>query len=190
MVPSQFILLAGANGSGKTTSAPEFLPASVRFINADDIARNLTEDVGGSKNVRAGRLLLDEWDQLEAQQANFAVETTLASRSLASRIARLRAAGYQFHLIFFWLENADLSVARVAERVRQGGHDIPEVTIRRRYAAGIRNLFALYLPLADTWRIFDNTRVGNARQVASGTEQGITIVYERETWQRIMEAGI
>lgn len=96
-------------------------------------------------------------DELAEQKADFAVETTLASRIFAPRIARLRAAGYHFNLLFMWLPAPEMSIARVAERVRKGGHDIPEEVIRRRYKAGLENFFCLYSPIADTWRFYNNS---------------------------------
>lgn len=95
-------------------------------------------------------------------------------------------SGYRFHLIFLWLPSADLAVARVAERVRRGGHDIPEATIRRRYATGLQNLFTLYLPMADTWRVLQSLDGGILRPVASG-KNGQTNIYERNIWTQIKE---
>jgi predicted ABC-type ATPase len=189
MASPQFIVIAGANGSGKTTSARSLLPATVPFINADEIARELPESDGENKDLQASRLLLAQWDVLEAQRADFAIETTLASRSLVRRIGHLHMAGYQFHLIFFWLKSKELAAARVAERVRQGGHNIPEEIIQRRYTAGQRNLISLYLPLADTWRVYDNSDFAGPLLVATGRRGGVATVYDPETWRRIEEVS-
>jgi predicted ABC-type ATPase len=107
-------------------------------------------------------------DTLERERTSFAVETTLSSRSLAPRIARLRQSGYRFQLIFLFVPTADFSVARVATRVRQGGHAIPEETIRRRHGAGIANFYSLYQPLADTWAVYDTIRIGLPTLIAQG----------------------
>lgn len=106
-------------------------------------------------------------EQEAAQRRSFALETTLASRSLAPKIARLKEQGYRFLLLFIFVPDVALSVERVASRVRLGGHDIPEPTIRRRYAAGIRNFFGLYAPMADRWRVYDNTSLFYPRVIAS-----------------------
>lgn len=175
MTPPQFVLIAGPNGAGKSTSAPALLPLTVPYVNADEIAKTLTAP---GRDIQAGRLLLAEWEQLEAARANFGVETTLSSRTLAPRIARLRASGYRFHLIFLWLPGADLAVARVAERVRRGGHDIPKATIRRR--------FALYLPIADAWSIFENIAPGQLRPIAAKLD-GEERIFEAAIWQQMKE---
>jgi predicted ABC-type ATPase len=182
MASPQFLVIGGANGSGKSTSAPALLPLSVPFINADEIAKTLSAEFGVARDVHAERLLLSEWNRLEVLRADFAVETTLASRTLAPRIARLRAAGYQFHLMYFWLSSSDLAVQRVAERVRRGGHGVPEPTIRRRYDAGLRHFFSLYMPLADTWRAFDNSVGGMPRLIASGINEQVLTLEMQDVW--------
>jgi len=161
------------------------LPDLVPYINADEIAKVLPMGASNRRDLEASRLLLARWDDLADAGENFAIETTLSSRSLAPRVQRLLQRGYEFHLMFFWLKNADLAVQRVAERVRQGGHNIPEETIRRRYVAGINNLFELYMPLADTWRVFDNNVKGATRPVAWGGRNENTIISDADTWARI-----
>ena len=189
MIAPQFLVIAGANGSGKSTSAPAILPPGVPYINADVIAEGLTDATGSARDMQAGRLLLAEWQRLESLQEDFAVETTLANRSLATRITRLQMAGYKFHLLFFWLSSADLAVARVAERVQRGGHHIPEPVIRRRYTSGLKNFFALYSALAESWRVFDNSRPGEMRLVAAGQSGQVRQVYEAAMWEQIKKAG-
>ncbi len=146
-----FIVLAGPNGSGKSTAASALLHSSVTFVNADEIARGLPGYPSRPVDLEAGRLALARMDRLAEIRADFAFETTLASRSLASRVTRLKSAGYFFQLIFLCAPNADFSVQRVASRVSAGGHDVPEETIRRRYRAGLVNFCELYRPLADRW---------------------------------------
>jgi predicted ABC-type ATPase len=101
----------------------------------------------------------------------------------------MQVVGYEFHLFFFWLPDVELSIARVAERVRMGGHDIPEPTIRRRYRAGLSNLSHLYIPLADTWRVYDNSQVGHPIRVAFGRKGGIIQVDCLEKWEQLQEGG-
>jgi predicted ABC-type ATPase len=189
LLPPNFVIIAGPNGSGKSTSAPAVLPTEIPYINADEIAKNLPDDPERNRDIRASRILLDEMDRLEAARADFAIETTLASRSLAPRAVRLQAAGYRFHLLFFWVAAPELSIARVAERVRMGGHHIPEPVIRRRYTAGIRNFLTLYQPIADTWRVYDNTRVADTRPIAEGTREAVSHVYAPETWAQIKQGA-
>ena len=116
------------------------------------------------------------------------VETMLASRSFGPWLARLKRNGYHVHVLFLWLESADLAVNRVVARVRLGGHDVPDATVRRRYTRALRNLFGLYLPLADSWQVFDNSRAERPQLVASGRRDGAEQVANAPLWQRITEA--
>jgi len=183
-LPPQFII-AGGNGSGKSTSAALVLPCEIPYINADEIAKGLPEVEGENKDVRASRILISAMDEHEARQEDFAIETTLASRSLAPRVRRLQEVGYEFQLLFFWLRSPELNIQRVAERVQRGGHHIPEDVIRRCYVAGLRNFFSLYMPLADDWRVYDNTDMGKALLVAERRPGQPEIVHRPETWQRM-----
>jgi predicted ABC-type ATPase len=120
----QLIVIAGPNGAGKSTAASRLLPEGMTFVNADEVAKSLPGYPSKSVDLQAGRLVLEQMDQLEDQGADFAVETTLATRALATRIVRLRQSGYHFRLIFLWSPSADFSIQRVAARVRAGGHVI------------------------------------------------------------------
>ena len=132
--------------------------------------------------------MLERMQHLAEAETNFAFETTLASRSFAPWLARLKRRGYHVHVLFLWLESADLAVDRVAARVRLGGHDVPEETVRRRYERGLRNFFQLYLPLLDSWQMFDNSRAGRPRLLASGRENQVQEVANTALWQEISEA--
>ncbi len=156
-VPTAYVI-AGPNGAGKTTFAAEFLPESVNcreFLNADLIAAGLSPFAPETQNVRAARLLLARIRELTEARRDFGFETTLAGRGYARRFREMKGQGYRIVLFFLWLPSVDLAVARVANRVRQGGHNVPESDIRRRFAAGIRNLFGLYRPLLDGWWLYD-----------------------------------
>lgn len=153
------IIIAGPNGAGKTTFACEFLPNEAGcpvFVNADLIAVGLAPFAPETAAVRAARLMLGEMEQHFAARRSFAFETTLAGRGYLRLIDRWRAAGYRLKLIFLKLDSADEAIARVAQRVRQGGHDIPESVIRRRFAAGRANFERLYAPSVDAWALYDN----------------------------------
>jgi predicted ABC-type ATPase len=180
-------MLAGPNGAGKTTLAPILLRdklAVSEFVNADLIASGLSVFDPDLAAMAAGRAMLTRLKELADRRANFAFETTLASRSFAPWIAELIGAGYRFHLLFLWLSSPDLAVARVASRVRMGGHNVPEATIRRRYHAGLANFFALYRPLATSWEIADNSK-GQAPMIARGRGEATDIVTDVITWDRI-----
>ena len=154
------IVIAGPNGAGKSTAAPALLRGALgvtEFVNADVIAQGLSAFDPDRAALAAGRIMLRRLQDLARQGVNFAFETTLASRSFAPWIQELSRARYQFHLVFLWLPSANFAVQRVANRVRLGGHGVPEATIRRRYRAGLYNFFRLYQPLATTWSVFDNS---------------------------------
>lgn len=154
------IIIAGPNGAGKTTFASEFLPIDARcptFVNADLIAAGLAPFAPGTAAVRAGRLMLQELDRHFAMRASFAFETTLSGRAYLRHITRWQAAGYRVKLIFLQLDSPEEAIARVAQRVRQGGHDIPEDVIRRRFTAGRVNLRKSYARAVDAWVVYDNS---------------------------------
>jgi predicted ABC-type ATPase len=187
------VVLGGPNGAGKSTAAPRLLRGSLKvdeFVNADTLAQGLSafrpEDVA----FEAGRIMLNRLDDLEAQGRSFAFESTLASQSLVRRLTRLNAHGYRIHVVFLWLPSADLAVARVAERVRTGGHDVPLDDVRRRFVRGRRNFFTLYRPLAHTWRLYDSSSIRGPRLVASGRAQGTTRVRDQQTWRLAAEEYI
>lgn len=158
--PRKIIIIAGPNGAGKTTFAREFLPNEAgcpTFVNADLIAAGLAPFAPDTAAVQAGRVMLAELARHFAARQDFAFETTLSGRGYLQYIPRWQAAGYTVKLIFLQLASAEEAIARVAQRVRQGGHDIPEATIRRRFAAGRRNFEHLYAPRVDAWALYDNS---------------------------------
>lgn len=155
------------------------------FINADMIAQELSGEPGMAANLRAGRILVDRLDQLEDERRDFAVETTLANKKLVPRLQRLKDSGFSTHLIFVYLPSADLAVERVASRVRAGGHDVPEDTVRRRFASGLRQFFRVYAPLVDTWRMYDNSRIADPELIAHGRASFPTRVELPELWAEI-----
>jgi predicted ABC-type ATPase len=155
----KIIIIAGPNGAGKTTFALSFLQAEAqcnRFINADLIAAGLSPFAPEAAALRAGRLMLEEIANCVRRGENFAFETTLSGRAYRSRISQWREQGYHVSLFFLSLPNAEAAIARVAARVRQGGHDIPEAVIRRRFGAGLRNFNQNYKAAVNSWALFDN----------------------------------
>lgn len=155
----KIIIIAGPNGAGKTTFARSFLPQEAqcpRFINADLIAAGLSPFAPEAAALKAGRLMLAEIDECVRRGDSFAFETTLAGLAYVGRVEKWRREGYHVSLFFLHLPDAETAIARVAERVRQGGHRIAEPVIRRRFAAGLRNLEHIYKSAVDTWAEFDN----------------------------------
>lgn len=159
MKQPRVLVIAGPNGAGKTTFAREFLPKEAQcpaYINADLIAAGLSPFAPDLAAVKAARLMLEAMDEYTARRESFTLESTLSGRGYARRIEALKAVGYQCSVYFLKLPSADMAVARVAERVRQGGHAVPDAVIRRRFASGLRNFLALYKSLADDWVLFDS----------------------------------
>lgn len=154
------IIIAGPNGAGKTTFAREFLPNEAScpiFVNADLIAAGLAPFAPQTAAVQAGRLMLEELERHFRAGRSFAFETTLSGRAYLRHIRRWQQAGYWVELIFLKLNHAEEAVARVQQRVRQGGHDIPEPVIRRRFEAGLANFRQHYAPAVDAWALYDNS---------------------------------
>jgi predicted ABC-type ATPase len=155
--PPIVYVIGGPNGAGKTTFAREFLPAArvVEFLNADLLAAGLSPLQPGAMAVRSARLLLTRWRELVSAERDFAFESTLSGRTYAAMLRQARAAGYAVRLCYLWLPSVAMSERRVRQRVRKGGHDVPEGDLRRRFLPSLRNFFSLYLPLADEALLFN-----------------------------------
>ena len=159
MADKEIVIIAGPNGAGKTTFALAYLRVEARglpFLNADMIAAGLAPFGSRHPDIVAGRLMLAEIDRLAAEGRSFAFETTLAGRGYLRRIERWRRQGYRVTLVFLSLQSPADAVARVRRRVRQGGHNIPEEVIRRRFEAGLENFRNLYAARVDQWILYDN----------------------------------
>ena len=155
----RIFIIAGPDGAGKTTFAREFLPdeaGCLQFVNADLIAAGLSPFAPEAVAFQAGRLMLAQTADHLAHGRSFALETTLSGLDYARQIPQWRALGYAVSLHFLALSNAEVAIERVAQRVRQGGHNIPEAVIRRRFASGQANLVR-YCALVDDWDVYDNS---------------------------------
>lgn len=182
------VVLAGPNGAGKTTIAPVLLKdvlGVVEFVNADALAGGLSGFAPERAALAAGRVMLARLHELARQRRSFGFETTMASRSFAPWLARLKRGGFAVHIVFLWLPSPEIALQRVAERVRLGGHFIPEDIVRRRFQSGLRNFFRLYRALATTWRMYDNSQVGRPRLIARGQGERTLAVADRTVWSLI-----
>lgn len=184
------VVFAGPNGAGKSTHADAILKAIgiPTFVNADYIARGLAGTRTETVNITAGRIMLRRLNALAAAREDFAFESTLASRSFAPFLRRLKAAGYRIAIYYFSLDSAQLAVRRVKLRVSLGGHDVPADVVRRRFARSRANFFALYAPLADDWALFDNSQAGDARLIAEFRNQNLQIE-DVPSWTRLQPAN-
>lgn len=155
----EIIIIAGPNGAGKTSFANAYFPFAregLLFVNADEIARNLAGGETVSRDLRAGREMLRRIEMLSREGTEFMCETTLASLSYAQKIPQWQKAGYHVSLIYLRLPSVDVSIERVARRVRLGGHGIPEAVIRQRFAKSLLYLDQIYKPLVDDWSVWDS----------------------------------
>ncbi|MBI5431873.1 MAG: AAA family ATPase [Planctomycetes bacterium] len=183
-------MIAGPNGAGKSTTAPALLRDLLgirEFVNADAIAQGMSGFDPDAAAIAAGRAMLRRLTELSRAGHDFAFETTLASRSFAPWIARLKADGYAFALVFLWLPNPEIAIARVAHRVAAGGHDVPVATIRRRFDRGLANFFRLYLPLADSWFLYDNSAPAASRPIARGSGSTDADILDEKTWRALQD---
>jgi predicted ABC-type ATPase len=178
-------IIAGCNGAGKTTASFTVLPEMLNcreFINADEIARGLSPFNPDQVAIEAGRIMLNKINELIKRRKDFAFETTLSTRSYIKTIEKARKNEYEITLLFFWLDSVDLAIERVRTRVKEGGHNIPEKIIKRRYYSGMKNLFELYTPVSDYWIIVNNSNP-NLELIAEGNYENI----ERIENNRIFE---
>ena len=183
-------IIAGPNGAGKTTAAYNLLPDVLHcpnFVNADEIARGLSPFAPETVSFQAGRIMLQRIDELLPQKVDFAIETTLSTRSYVQLVRRAQALGYKVHLIFFFLENEEQAIARVAQRVSNGGHGIPEEDIRRRFTRGIYNLINLYMPICDSVLVYNNMRTPAQLVARKKTQTGAIGVIESEIWKQLIQ---
>lgn len=187
--PPNLVMLAGPNGAGKTTISREVLHRTLgikHFVNADTIAAGLSAFDPDAAAFAAGRLMLARIRELAGARESFAFESTLASRTFVPFLRRLKAHAYGVHIVYVCLDGPDRAVRRVKRRVRMGGHHVPADTVRRRYSRSIRNFLHLYVPLADTWTVFNNSFTGPAPLVASGGAGTVRVERDRD-WKRILE---
>lgn len=160
METKNLYIIVGCNGAGKTTASYTILPEIIEckeFVNADEIAKGLSPFQPEKVAFESGRIMINRINKLLKKNESFAFETTLSTRSYRNKIIQAKKQGYTSTLLFFWLNNIELAKERVKTRVKEGGHNIPENVIERRYFKGIFNLFDIYLPIIDGALIFDNS---------------------------------
>jgi len=186
--PPRVVVFAGPNGAGKSTHADAILAAlgMETFVNADYIARGLSGRHTDAVAFEAGRIMLRRLHQLGDAGADFAFESTLASRSFAPFLRMLKAQGYVVAIYYFSLANAQLAIRRVKLRVALGGHDVPADVVRRRFGRSLNNFFNLYASLADEWTLFDNSASPRARTVAAKLANQLTVT-ETATWHKLQK---
>ena len=181
-------IISGCNGAGKTTASYSLLPEMLdckEFVNSDEFAKGLSPFDPSKASIQASRYMLMKIRYLLKRNEDFAVETTLATRTLLKTVKSAQAAGYTVTLLYFWLNSPDLAVERVRARVEAGGHNIPEETIRRLYNTGIYYFFKLYAPISERWILADNSQIP-FRVIAEGSKDEVINIRDEETYNVIL----
>lgn len=187
-MPNLYII-AGCNGAGKTTASETILPQMLNcreFVNADNIAKGLSPFNVESVAFEAGRLMLTRISELVHENLDFAIETTLSTRSYRSLVERTQQQGYKVTLLFVWLQDVEMARERVALRVSMGGHDIPPHLIERRYHRGLQNLFEVFIPIVDAWLLVNNSNQ-ELEHIAFGEKNIEPSVENEYLWSKIRE---
>ncbi len=180
-------IIAGCNGAGKTTASFTILPEILdckEFVNADEIAKGLSPFQPEKVTVESGRIMISRINDLLKEGMSFAFETTLASKSYKNKIELAKSKGYSVTLLFFWLQTIELAKNRVATRVLEGGHNIPNNVIERRYVNGIKNLFSIYLPIIDDVMIFDNSQT-KSQLIASKSDNSQLLIHDVQKYNQL-----
>ena len=171
-------IIAGPNGSGKTTFAREFLPEYAKcknFINADLIAQGLSPFSPEIVAIKSGKIVLQQIQEYTANGADFAFETTLAGKTYLNLMRKLKNKGYKIHVFFLWIPTAKMAIERIKDRVADGGHNILDIDVKRRFLRSIRNFFMIYKQYLDSWMLFDNSGI-KPEPIVRFDEQGIKII--------------
>jgi predicted ABC-type ATPase len=188
LMPNLYII-SGCNGAGKTTASFTILPEILEckeFVNADSIAAGISPFNPESVAIEAGRIMLKRIDELLNERADFALETTLSTRSYVPFLKKAQLSGYVVTLLYFWLSSPEMAYERVAKRVSEGGHNIPIDVIERRYYRGVKNLIELYIPICDKWLVMNNVGTTSEPVARKSPELG-EIIINNDIWQTILE---
>ncbi|PSL33471.1 zeta toxin family protein [Chitinophaga ginsengisoli] len=184
----ELYIIAGCNGAGKTTASYTVLPEMLdcrEFVNADGIAAGLSPFNPEKVAFEAGRIMLQRIEHLLLEMSDFAFETTLSTRSYVPLVKKAQQQGYNVTLLYFWLSSPEFAIQRVAQRVEEGGHNIPEDVIIRRYYRGIHNLMNLYIPICNNWIVVDNGEMTPQIIAKSGVFE--KMILNNDIWDTILK---
>ena len=181
-------IIAGPNGAGKTTFARKFLPdyaKCLEFVNVDLIANGISPFDPERAALRAGRIMLEQIHSLAQRRLDFGFETTLSGKAYIKLLQKMKKGGYLIHLFFLWINDVELALERIRLRVRNGGHAIPEATVRRRFGRSLANFLLVYKPLADSWTIFDNS--GDVPKMVAFEESGKIEILDPDLFNNLLK---
>ena len=184
---NKLYIIAGPNGAGKTTASYTILPEIFNcneFVNADEIAKGISPFNPDRVAIQAGKIMLKRIDELISGNITFAFETTLSARNFIKYIQKAKENNYEIILLFLSLNSKDLAIKRVETRVKEGGHNIPLETIKRRFENGLKNFFQLYKQVADRWIFVDNS--GETFQFIAEGFENETLIKNKEKWKNLM----
>lgn len=182
-------IIAGCNGAGKTTAANTLLPKFLNckeFVNADSIAAGLSPFQPETVSFNAGRIMLSRIKELLKEKTDFAFETTLTTKSYIPLLKKAKENNYKVILFYFWLNSVELALARIADRVRKGGHNVTEDVVRRRYKRSLDNFVNLFLPICNSWSVYDNSS-DYLNIIAKGKLLSVNKIYNSTIWSKIYE---
>ncbi len=192
-MPKKILMIAGPNGAGKTTMTVELTSNQTilyEFINADEIARGLAPLHPESVALAASKLMIKRLKELLDSHKSFAFETTASGTNYIKHLKEAKSKGYEISLTFLWLMNPQQAVKRVSQRVKQGGHHVPEEAIVRRYHAGLKNLLIHYLPLADSVLVLDNSSETSLKRLIARKNVNSSLeILDRAIWEKIESAA-
>lgn len=189
MVAPNCYIIAGPNGAGKTTFATEFLPRFVQctnFVNPDLIASGLSPFNPSAAAFHAGRIVIEQIESFMRSGLDFSFETTLSGRAYRSTLDTLRVCGYRIHLFYLWIPNVELAMLRIGDRVRKGGHTVPEYDVQRRFARSLQNVRSVYRPMIDVLQYFDNS--GSEPRIVFEEKDGRLSVYDQIFYRQLFQS--